>query len=146
MADIEAYLISLSEKVCPGLWDEGWDSLSPAEQIFACVWQLEAEVNNGGFDQFYSDSAGDHAAETVAALERIGAGHTAAVVRRANALFGIGGPPRDRDTREDALDQVREDREGEFEELDSAFYEYKDNLSQLLYVYVMEHRTEIRGA
>jgi hypothetical protein len=146
MADIEAYLIPLSEKVCPRLWEEGWDSLSPAEQVFACVWQLEAEVNNGGFDQFYSNSAGDQAVETVAALETIGAGHTAAIVRRANALFGAGGPPKDRDVRENSLDAVRDRNGGELEALDSSFYEYQDNLSQLLYAYVMAHRTEIRGA
>jgi Domain of unknown function (DUF4375) len=146
MSDIENYLIALSEKVCPCLWDQGWDSLSQAEQVFVCVWQLEAEINNGGFDQFYTNSAGDFATETVTALEAIGAAHTAAIVRRANALFDSSVPPRNRDEREDALETIRDDREDDLEELDSAFYEYKDKLSQLLHAFVMSHRADIRGA
>lgn len=146
MSDIEAFLIALSDKVCPRLWNEGWTSLTHAERVFASVWQLEAEVNNGGFDQFYYNSAGDQALKTVSALEVIGAAHTAELVRRANALFGTGGPPKDRAARQDALDSISQDREGDLEELDAAFYEYKDNLSDLLYEFVTNNRMEIRGA
>lgn len=37
------------------------------------MWELEAEVNNGGFIRFYSNSTGDRARETAAALRAIGA-------------------------------------------------------------------------
>ena len=146
MSDTENYLIALSEKICPRLWDDGWDTLSHGEQVFACVWQLEAEINNGGFDQFYSNSAGDFAIETVNALEEIGAAHTAEIVRRANGLFDGAKPPKDRDEREEALETIRDDHEDDLEQLDSAFYEYKDNLSELLHAFVMKHRNEIKGA
>ncbi len=146
MSDAENYLIALSEKICPRLWDDGWDTLSHAEQVFACVWQLEAEINNGGFDQFYSNSAGDFAIETVNALEEIGAAHTAEIVGRVNALFDSVTPPRDREEREEALEGIRVDHEDDLEELDNVFYEYKDNLSDLLNAFVIKHRAEINGA
>ena len=50
----------------------GFDSLCPAEQVFICIDQLEREVNNGGFHQFFWNSAGDNTPETLAALEQIG--------------------------------------------------------------------------
>lgn len=146
MSEIDGYLISLSEKICPRLWDGGWDALSHAEQVFACVWQLEAEINNGGFNQFYSNSAGDFATETVNALEEIGAAHTAEIVRQANALFESGEPPRDCEEREEALETIRDDHEDDLDTLNTAFYEYQDNLSELLHAFVMNHRADIRGA
>ena len=66
-------------------------ALSHAEQVFAGVWQLAAEINNGGFDRFYSNSAGDLAVETVKALEEIAA-PTAEIVRRPDALFDSAKP------------------------------------------------------
>jgi hypothetical protein len=37
------------------------------------VSNLEAEINNGGFDQYFFNSTGDRTAETIRALELIGA-------------------------------------------------------------------------
>ena len=52
----------------------GFDGLSHAERVVACLTELEMEVNNGGFDQYYWNAPGDHTLETVAALRELGAG------------------------------------------------------------------------
>jgi hypothetical protein len=140
--DRERYLIGLSEKLCPLVWEASLSVLSEPEQVFVCVWQLEAEVNNGGFSQFYYNSAGDNAVSTVPALERISALHTAAIVGKANALFP-GGPAADRDSRQTALDKLNDSA---FEDLDEAFLAYADDLSELLFTFVQDHRANIRGA
>ena len=44
-----------------------------AAEIQNLVDELEAEINNGGFDQYFFNSAGDKAAEAINALEAIGA-------------------------------------------------------------------------
>ena len=142
MADREAYLIRLSDQIVPLIWQEPPAEMTDAERVFICIWQLEAEVNNGGFAQYYTNSAGDLAADAPAALEAIGATHTASIVRAANAAFP-GGPPRDRDARENAFDVIAD---GAFEELDGRFLAYEDDLSSLLYAYVQAHQGEIRGA
>ena len=54
----------------------GLEGLSPEERVVHCVWWLEAEVNNGGFDQFFFNSAGGAVPETLEALEWIGANKT----------------------------------------------------------------------
>lgn len=92
--DPEKFLISLSERLWP-VANEGLQDLSPPEQTFILVWELEAEVNNGGFHQFFFNSDGDRAVLTPAALRQIGAEHTASIVERANAMFP-GAPPTDR--------------------------------------------------
>ena len=48
---------------------------------------LEGEVNNGGFDQFFYNSAGNNTADTILALQAIGAARTADIVKRAAAMF-----------------------------------------------------------
>jgi hypothetical protein len=142
-AESEAFLISLSERLCP-IAIEKFASLSPSERIFVLIWELEAEVNNGGFHQFFFNSAGDHAAGTAGALRRIGAQRAAYIVERATSLFPDG-PPADRSVRQDVLEEVDPDL-ALFEELDSEFYEYPDDLTTLLYEFVVEHRSDIRGA
>lgn len=97
MADPETFLISVSERLWP-IANRRFSDLSRPERVFILVWELEAEVNNGGFSQFYFNSAADRARDTAAALRTIGAERTASIVDRANASFP-GGPPADRSAR-----------------------------------------------
>jgi hypothetical protein len=142
VSERESYLIRLSDQVVPLVWEEPPAEMSDAERVFICIWQLEAEVNNGGFAQYYTNSSGDLASAAPAALESIGAPHTASIVRAANALFPAG-PSADRESRESAFDALAEDA---FEELDERFLAYEEDLSSLLHAYVQAHRGEIRGA
>ena len=42
-------LIKLSESPTARFWRIDYDKLSTPEQIFLLIWELESEVNNGGF-------------------------------------------------------------------------------------------------
>ena len=63
--------------------DRGFDRLLPEEQDFVVLWWLEAEVLNGGFHQYFFNSAGDGALRAVAALDTLGAPSTAGILREA---------------------------------------------------------------
>jgi hypothetical protein len=122
-----------------------YGELSAAEQVFVAIWSLEADVNNGGFSQYFFNSAGDYAAHAPGALRAIGAGTMAGIVEQANAQFGAGGPPADRDERQSALDKIGAKAEEAWNELDGRFMDYPDNLTELLYAYVQAHKTQIHG-
>ncbi len=111
---------------------DGYDSLTPAEKIVSLVSALEAEMNNGGFDQLFFNAAGDRIGEIIDALRRIGAANAAAIVDEACRIFPEGKPSADRDARQDQLDQLSEES---FEELDERFYEYPDPLGELVLAY-----------
>ena len=96
--------------------------------------ELEAEINNGGFDQFFFNSAGDYTEETIEALIKIGAPSTAEIVKKAASKFPGGIPPRDRDTRQELLEKVSPDNDA-FEELDDEFLAYEDDLASLASAY-----------
>ena len=132
----EEYLFSIVDGIQTRERTVGYESLAPVERVFTCVWTLEAEVNNGGFEQFYLNSSGDIAADTPSALRAIGAEHTASLVDRANAVFGPDGPPVDRDARTEVVENLEDSALEVFEEVDSAFLEYQDNLSALLAAYM----------
>jgi hypothetical protein len=121
---------------------DGFDRLSHPEQVIGCLTELEMEVNNGGFDQYYWNSPGDHALETVDALRELGAGHTASLLVSANAAFGPEGPSRDRDDRGKQMDGLPGSAKESWSELDRAFDEYRDNLSALAAAYIRAHRSD----
>ena len=102
----------------------------------ALVEALQAEVNNGGFEQFFFNSAGDRTRETIQALSAIGAPHTASIVGRAAAKFPGGLPPEDRFARQRLLlDRVSPDSDA-FSEEDAAFLEHREDLEALVSKYV----------
>jgi hypothetical protein len=99
------------------------------------VWRLEAEVNNGGFEQhFFSKS---DAPEAAAALSEIGAAQCANIVRKAVALAERTGIDwRDDLARQTAAVGFTADVKGMLGELDEAFLGYPDPLDDLLFAYV----------
>ena len=121
---------------------EGFERLSRAEQVVGCLTELEMEVNNGGLDQYYWNSPGDHALETVAALRELGATFTATLLAEANAAFGHDGPDKGRDQRWTQMDSLPEQARALWFELDGRFDEYRDNLSGLAALYIRAHRAE----
>ena len=66
----------------------GLDGLTPQECAVFLTWQFVGEVNNGGFRQFLSNPSGEHAAQTLSALEQVGMPHAASLLRRALAAGG----------------------------------------------------------
>jgi hypothetical protein len=128
----EQYLFSLVEDIQRREIESGFHSLSPSEQVFAAVWSLEAELNNGGFDQYFFNGAGDHAAAARIALVSIDALKTAAILAQAMALFGTGGPSEDQNTRQEQLEVLQEASDKPFESLNQEFFRYPEDLSELL--------------
>jgi hypothetical protein len=101
------------------------------------VWSLQGEVGNGGFDQFYFNSSGDYAAETVEVLERIGAHRTAALVAEGNRLFPTQPPPKQREQRIAELDCFTDSATDAWDRLEREFYSDPDGLDDLLLAYLV---------
>ena len=127
---------SAFDKALENLGLHGIDSLSERDKVVAAVFALEAEVNNGGFDQFFYNSAGDFAWFTPDALTMIGAEKTALIVEKANSVFGEKGPSPDRDKRFEVMQSFGEKYDEFWGELDDQFYEYPHDLYALLEKYL----------
>ena len=145
MQDKNKYLIALSENPATQFWKVSYEELTAAEKVFVSVWELEAEINNGGFNQYFFNSSGDNARHCVAALERIGAKNFAALVKQANSVFENGEPPTDSGIRQPLVESFSEEQKNSLDQLDQQFFKYPDNLTELLFDFVEKNRAEIRG-
>lgn len=60
--------------------------LPDALKVNYLIWELEGEVNNGGYRQFFGNSSGAYKDEIVGALQKVGANKAASITQRAVTL------------------------------------------------------------
>ena len=114
----------------------GFKALNEKEQAIYTIWWLEAEVNNGGFHQYFWNSAGDHSDIALKSLKAIGATKTAALLEKAIDVAFKGKLPENRLERQNQL-EVEEDRKmNQFNELNNQFYKYSEDFYKLIDIYV----------
>ncbi|WP_133181717.1 DMP19 family protein [Shewanella decolorationis] len=116
-----------------------FDAIREHERVLATIWAVEAEVNNGGFDQLFYNSAGDISFYAAKAFDAIGAHNMASIAQKAQDLFGPEGPPKNRDERVEILESISEKHEEYLNKLDYEFTEYPDNIKELLLTYVQSN-------
>lgn len=121
-------------QACARFNGDNFAQLDEVDKILVTIWGLEADVNNGGFDQYYFNSSGDQAFYAPEALETIGAHKMASILSSANNVFGPEGPSRDGRARQAQLFRVapNNDMPSPWEQLDRAFYAYPDDIATLL--------------
>ncbi|TDQ29971.1 DMP19 family protein [Tenacibaculum caenipelagi] len=136
--EIDSYLNEKSE------YGEKIEKLNSSQRTFFFIENLEREINNGGFNQFYFNSSGNFSQETVSALLEIGANKTAEIVKKANSEFKNGTVPKEKAERQNELELIEEKAEENWNKCDSEFYEYHDNLTELLIVFVIKNKMEFK--
>ncbi|MBL8298288.1 MAG: DMP19 family protein [Rhodanobacteraceae bacterium] len=126
----------------PGDFDElpvanyaAFARLPPATRVAYCIHRLEAEVNNGGLYQFFSNSTGQYVRETIQALIDIGAPKTGDLLARAAEICFPGGYPSDASQYQTLLAEYGEVAEL-VEPLDVKFLAYEEPLSKLVNEYL----------
>jgi hypothetical protein len=128
--DINGSITKIDDYVC-NLCEFGvnMESLSDPQKIFYYIQCCEREINNGGFQQFYHNSAGDFAHETNYSLKIIGAYKTANIVMRANDQFPLKVVPKDRTERQKILEQIQDTSGEVWKELDQKFLANEEDLN-----------------
>jgi hypothetical protein len=114
----------------------GYTKLSDTEKLIYCIWWLEGEINNGGFHQFFWNSAGDYTGDTIKYLLAIDAKYTAELLRKASQIAFGGEVPADRNKRQEALEIDEDDKIEKLNVLDDDFYKYQDDITRLVNKYL----------
>ena len=135
--DTNKYLIDLSDSNRTDFGYVAFAKQSEVQKVFSAVWEIESQVNNGGFDQYFRNSDSDIIAFAPAALKMIGASACALIVESAIEL--VSPLPTTQEKRYDALDALHETQQDMLESLDTQFFEYPDDLTKLLFDYVAKH-------
>lgn len=124
LMDKNSYLIELSESDGADFGRIDFAAQGQEQRVFSAIWALESQVNNGGFVQFFDNEEPDLVSFTPAALREIGAIRCSEIVSRALVFR----PDRNSSKSTEHL-----------ESLDSEFYGYPDDLTELLFAYVAAH-------
>ena len=100
--------IDPDEEAVHAVFEERWGALEyqgllKQEQEYLAVWWLDGELQNGGLDQYFLNSAGDLAPEALAGLDAVGATVVKRLLVEAMALFGAGSYPTDQHARQERL-------------------------------------------
>lgn len=80
-------LIGLLESERTMFGKEDFRSQSVPQKVFSALWEVESEVNNGGFVQYFANSTAESAHFGLDALRMIGAPKTADICQRAIAAL-----------------------------------------------------------
>ena len=108
----------------PEIFLTWFHGLTKSQQILFPTHWLCAEVYNGGFHQYFSNSAGLHAPEAVRGFRELGLNDIADIVEHALSVFGAEFPRR-RESREAFLNSIEGADRTEWDpffKLDDAFY------------------------
>jgi hypothetical protein len=117
----------------------GLAALTEIERVVVLVSSANFEIDLGGLSAFFYNSCGDHAADTIPALEKVGAIRASAALRAAMGKFPGGVPPTDRDLRYAGWQQVHSSL-GEF---DTEFSLDKPDIFARLCSFIDAHATEL---
>lgn len=123
---------------------ETLNSWNKSKQAIYIIWTLESEVNNGGFNQFYSNSSGKFYKYLPDVLKLVGANKFSELTRRANDTFEKENSKitRHQDGTVEGFSKSYEDNP--LNKFDEAFYElYKtEELSQIQVDFIRKHKID----
>lgn len=119
-------------------------NLNTGQRAFYSVWLVEAEVNNGGFNQFYENQSGIFAETAVEGFRTFGAIKFADLMERANKLYSS--IKLDIKKKLDgSLESFSESyKDNPLNDLDTEFYALysEENLNELRISYIRSHVNE----
>jgi hypothetical protein len=106
----------------PDAYEESLKRFSKSQRLIWAMFWYVSEVNNGGHDQFYSNSTGMVWRDAVEGFEMLGVSEIAALLFESALRMG-GSPSLDREARERQLEETN----ANFDDLDDQFYEIENS-------------------
>lgn len=126
-------------KVCD--YGDHMERLSESQRLFYINQNLEREVNNGGFNQYFINSSGEYAHETVLALKAIGAVKTANILQQAIDRFPNSKVPKNRKSRITLVRKI-DPEISIWDDVESKFMDYEEDLNALNLEFIEKHASE----
>ena len=114
---------------------DNFSNLNEFEKIFIYLDMLEDSVTNGGFIQFFFNSSGQFTHEVFQAYLAIKAENTVDILTKAIYLFPEIPVPKNLRARQQIL-MEKDTNIDLWDELDTQFYKYEDNIISLTLAYV----------
>jgi len=132
---------SIGFQIMEKIDNSGIENLSNEEKRFYAVYELDNEVNNGGYLQYFDNSSGDLAYLIIKALKSINSNTVLEITKKAIGIYGKV-PSRNQEERMNEISTMTNDYENDlWDECDSFFYKIDDeNIASLLLDYVESNK------
>jgi len=117
---------------------------SDEEKVIVYIEELEREVNNGGFSQFFFNTSGDYTEEVIQSLQKIGSIKFLSLAESAKAQFPSSIVPADKAERRQILEEIDEDANDKWNDLDDEFYQYEEDIYSLMSSYIERNIEKFR--
>jgi hypothetical protein len=111
-------------------------AITKPQQTLCLAYEFIRKVNNGGFNQYFSNASGNHAHQSLGALWTIGAINCASLLQRAISVWPDELVPKDWETRRNVLEDILEKVDATWVECDSSVYNGRESITQLLLFYI----------
>lgn len=126
-------------------WEVGLEALTGVERVITLISWANFEIENGGVYQFYCNSAGNDAVETVWALNQIKAHQAARGLAKTNALLSASAMyPRGKAQHFDVLQSLPESTGAAFDAFDDDYYALTPDVFSMLLQYIDAHEQDLR--
>jgi len=139
MSDVDSAWLELLDAAVDKLHanDSNWSNLLEYEQELAALWKLEADMNNGGFVQFFCNWGIECYEISLKGLQKIGASKMLSIIE---SEFEIVDSVYQRSKSQieeywDIAKYITDDERKKLDRLDEEFWKYPDNISALGYKY-----------
>lgn len=111
----------------------GWtyDALDADDRDVVALWRMEADINNGGFLQFFGNWADPTCARALAALDALGATAMCSILKQMRAVLDRLEQSPETIGLDALARHLTEAEHAELQRLDEAFWKYPDRLSKL---------------
>ena len=123
--------------------NESLEKLSVVEKKLLAVYGLKEEVDNGGFNQYFSGPAGDSSAAAVQGLKDMQATQVLKPLQRALAVFPAAKPPVEQVKRAKLIEAVKRRALGVWSACDDDFYLHEEDLAALAFAYAKKNQSQI---
>jgi hypothetical protein len=127
----------MTKAVCDGV-----AGLTAEERVVLAVEAVEREVNNGGFEQLFTDASKALAPYFGEALQAIGAGEAERLTREAIDALRTEGPLTV-EAIDRAMDRESEERDEALADCDDRYYDVAGDLAAPLFAYIKANRAQI---
>jgi hypothetical protein len=133
--DVEQLLADHVSAFIGGRWEQELEllhSLPPGLRAFQLTWELDGDVHNGGFHQYFWNMGAEHAQQTVEALRLFRAKGHAALLEEAIAVHAQEAEALQHYSDEDSIPAyIASNAESGLGALDQRYYKLTEDLSAL---------------
>jgi hypothetical protein len=119
------------------------ERLSLVEKKLVAARDVLDEVSEGGFNQYFSNAAGDQSSVALQAFKEMGATELGKQMQRALAVFPAGKPPADTTRRVKLMEQLKRKSSAVWGGCEEAVYLQSDGFATLALAYAKKNRAQI---